>query len=331
MLSRVAENLFWLGRYIERAENVARLIDAARRMASLPQSINHPGSNEWSSILIAAGARETFGPDYPAATAEQAAEHLLFSKDNPSSAWRCLEAARENARTIRFILTRECWEVLNAAWSQMRFMNSADATGAALCDTIDWVKARSAEFRGTVYGTMIRDDAFHFIRLGTAVERLDYTARLIDVKYHVLLPSVDEVGSGADQNQWISLLQAVAGHRAYIHTTRDDVTARGVADFLILNETFPRSICYNARLIGDHVRALGDFYEAESPCADHIEGFVKGIADKSIDDIFDAGLHEFLTSIIASNYSVADSLAAAYGFAEFVSDPETDLGSPEAQ
>lgn len=331
MLSRVAESLFWLGRYIERAENVARLIDAARRMASLPQSVSHPGSNEWSSILIAAGARETFGPHYAVATAEQAAEHLLFSKDNPSSAWRCLEAARENARTIRFVLTRECWEVLNAAWSQMRFMHSADATGAALCDTIDWVKARSAEFRGTVYGTMMRDDAFHFIRMGTAVERLDYTARLIDVKYHVLLPSVEEVGSGADQNQWISLLQAVAGHRAYIHETRDDVTGRGVAEFLILNETFPRSICHNARLIGSHVQDLGAFYQADAPCANYIEGFVQSIAQKSIDDIFGYGLHEFLTEMIAANYGVADQLATAYGFAAFVSDSETDNESMSPQ
>ncbi|MEM9837676.1 MAG: alpha-E domain-containing protein [Pseudomonadota bacterium] len=331
MLSRVAENLFWIGRYMERAENVARLIDAARRMASLPQSVSHPRSNEWSSILIAAGARETFGPTFETATDEQAAEHLLFSKDNPSSAWRCIEAARENARTIRFVLTREAWEVLNTSWSQMRFMHSSDATGAALCDTIDWVKARSAEFRGTVYGTMMRDDAFHFIRMGTAVERLDYTARLIDVKYHVLLPSVTEVGSGTDLDQWVSLLQAVAGHRAYIHATRDDVTARGVAEFLIRNETFPRSILYNAQLITHHVRELGAFYESEAPCSATVEAFEQSIAEKSIDDIFGYGLHEFLTAIIAANYDVADSLAAAYGFAAFVSKPEADAEFPTTQ
>lgn len=331
MLSRVAEHLFWIGRYMERAENVARLIDAARRMVSLPHAALLPSSNEWSSILVAAGARETFGPDFETATAEASAQHLLFARDNPSSAWCCVEAARENARSIRFVLTRECWEVLNTAWSQMRFMHSSAATGAALADTIDWVKSRSAEFRGAVYGTMMRDDAFHFIRMGSAIERLDYTARLIDVKYHVLLPSVAEVGMGTDYHQWVSLLQSVSGHRAYIHATCDDVTARGVAEFLILNPTFPRSILYNAGLTSDHVKALGTFYETQAPCTSVVEAFDKSIAEKSIDDIFEFGLHEFLTSIIAANYNVADRLAEAYGFAAFVNDPEAGSDSPESQ
>ena len=330
MLSRVAEHLFWIGRYMERAENVARLIDAARRMSSLPKETGRPLSNEWSSILVAAGARETFGPDYETADAGAAAEHLLFALENPSSAWRCVEAARENARSIRFALTRECWEVLNAAWSEMRFMHRSAATGAALANTVDWVKSRSAEFRGAVYGTMMRDDAFHFMRMGAAVERVDYTARFIDVKYHVLLPSPSDIGSGADYYQWLSLLQAASGHRAYLHSTRSEVTARGVAEFLILSPTFPRSILFNARLIGGHVTALSDFYGVQAACAETVNAFEARIAARTVESVFQTGLHEFLTEIIFANYEVADRLAASYGFEAFVSDAAAnDDGPPQ--
>lgn len=324
MLSRVAEHLFWIGRYMERAENVARLIDAARRMAALPGETGRPLMNEWSSILIAAGAKETFGPEYKEAAAEETAEHLLFAIENPSSAWRCVEAARENARSIRFALTRECWEVLNTAWSEMRFMQRSAAVGAALSNTIDWVKSRSAEFRGAVYGTMIQDDAFHFLRMGAAIERIDYTARFIDVKYHVLLPSVGDIGSSTDHYQWLSLLQAAAGHRAYLHATQSEISARGVAEFLILHPAFPRSIRFNVAELCEHVGELAEFYEREPACAENVKAFEQSIAGRSIDEIFASGLHEFLTGTIVANYDVANRLAASYGFAEFISDASAD-------
>jgi len=327
MLSRVAENLFWIGRYVERAENVARLIDVARRMAVLPSEAGRPLTNEWSSILIAAGARETFGPDYEAADAASAAEHLLFAVENPSSSWRCIEAARENARAIRFALTRESWEVLNSAWSEMRFMHRNAAVGAALSDTIDWVKSRSAEFRGAVFGTMMRDDAFNFLRMGAAVERIDYTARFIDVKYHVLLPRLEDVGASTDHYQWLSLLQAAAGHRAYLHATRSEITARGVAEFLILHPAFPRSIVFNARELDEHVADLAIMYAHEPACAERVTRFERGLAERTIDDIFARGLHEFLAETIEENYAVANALAAAYGFEAFINVEADDGGT----
>ena len=327
MLSRVAENLFWIGRYIERAENVARVVDAARRMSSLPNETGRGLTNEWSSILVVAGARETFGPAYERADAGAAVDHLLFSENNPSSVARCIHAARENAREVRFAITRECWEILNTAWSEMRRITPLDATGAGLSDVIDWIKAQSALFRGALIGTMLRDDGYSFMRMGGSVERFDYTARMIDVKYHVLLPSLTDIGAHTDHYQWLSLLQASAGYRAYVHVTKSEITARGVGEFLILEKSFPRSLLYNTRRIAEHLRNLSSFYGRDAACGGLVDGYIRELESKSIDDIFDQGLHEFLTDAIDRNYQIANALANSYGFGSFESVATPD-GSP---
>lgn len=326
MLSRVAENLFWIGRYMERAENIARLVDVARRMSAVPGPQGGAPSNEWSSILIAAGAREAFGERLDGVGREEAIEHLLFSRENPSSVRACLMTARENARAIRFALTQECWEALNAAWSQMRVLNPAAAQGSGLADVVDWVKSQSALFRGAVNGNMVRDDGYDFIKLGAAVERIDSTARLLDVKYHVLLPSVSDVGTSADHYQWLSLLQAAGAQRAYFFLTKSDVSARGVAEFLILEPYFPGAIRFNSRRVAEAHTSLEAFYGQPAGCHELVIDFVKDIEGRSIEDIFRFGLHEFLTTVIERNYHVANELAAAFGFAPML----TETGGEEA-
>ena len=323
MLSRVAENLFWIGRYMERAENVARLVDVARRMSALPREIGRPLSNEWSSVLIAAGSRDHFGEAIERVDLESAVDHLMFDKENPSSVINCITSARENARSVRFALTRDCWESLNGAWSVIRHKNPSDARGSGLSNLIDWVIAQSAQFRGAFYGTMVRDDTFSFTRLGMAIERVDSTARLLDVKYHVLLPSSGDVGSSADHYQWLSLLQAAAAHRAYTAMRADDVSAYGVADFLILEPRFPRSILHNVRGIKGVVGDLESYYDFISPCHEEVVSFVNELRSLTVESIISQGLHEFLTEVIERNYGLATRLSQAYGFLPVVGDAAT--------
>ena len=314
MLSRVAENLFWIGRHIERAENIARLLDAARRMVTLPRDLDRPASNEWSSVLIAAGAREEFGEAVEFATEKDVVHHLVFSTANPSSILNCFVQARENARAIRSTLTQECWEALNTAWRTMRGWTPNMAEGAGLSELIDWVKVQSAIFRGSFHGTTLRGDGYDFTRLGMSIERTDSTARLVDVKYHVLLPSISEVGSPADYYQWLSLLQAASAQRSYFYAMRDDVTARGVAEFLVLNTRFPRSVVFNLRMTETCVTDLENFYQQTPACRAPLAQLVTHVNTLDIESIFNFGLHEFLTDVIERNYAVANQLAQAYGF-----------------
>ncbi len=315
MLSRVAENLFWIGRYVERAENIARLLDAARRMETLPRDVGRPASNEWSSVLIAAGARDRLGAAIETVSQAGAVEHLVFSPDTASSLVNCFTRARENARSIRSTLTQESWEALNRAWSEMRTWQRHQVTGSGLSDLIDWTKDKTAIFRGAFHGTTLRGDGYDFVTMGMAVERTDATARLIDVKYHVLLTSIADVGSPSDHYQWLSLLQAASAQRAYHFAMGEDVSARGVADFLILNHRFPRSIIFNLRRAETAVADLERFYGHPAACRAPLQDLVARVGAMTVDGIFQFGLHEFLTDVIERNYSIASLLAEAYGFA----------------
>lgn len=327
MLSRVAENLFWIGRYIERAEAVARMVDAARRMTALPARDGRSASNEWASVLIAAGARETFGKSLEDVDSREAIHHLIFDRSNPSSVASCFTAARENGRSIRFALTQDCWEALNAAWSEMRHLPGDIAKGGALSNLIEWVKAKSAAFRGTMNGTMLRGDGYDFISMGMAVERTDTTARLLDVKYHVLLPSVSDVGSAPDHYQWLSLLQAAGAQRAYYAIKHADISPKGVAEFMILEPRFPRSILFNLRRAAKTVSDLETYYDQRSVCREAVEGAAERLSGMTIDSIMNSGLHEFITEVIERNNEIANLLGQAYGFAPAIEEdaPSEDV------
>ncbi|MCI4643431.1 MAG: alpha-E domain-containing protein [Hyphomonadaceae bacterium] len=318
MLSRVAENLFWIGRYIERAEAVARMVDAARRMTALPAGAGWSASNEWASVLIAAGARETFGKSLEDVNAREAIHHLMFDLENSSSVASCFTNARENGRSIRFALTQDCWEALNGAWAEMRQLPRDVARGGALSNLIEWAKAKSAAFRGTMHGTMLRGDGYDFLRMGMAVERTDSTARLLDVKYHVLLPSASDVGSAPDHYQWLSLLQAAGAQRAYYAVQQADLSAQGVAEFMILEPRFPRGILFNLHWAVQTVSDLEAYYGQESACQNAVAGAANRLENMDIESIMQFGLHEFLTEVIERNNEIANLLGKAYGFAPAV-------------
>ena len=197
MLSRDADSLYWLSRYVERAENLARVLDVAYRMASMPLSYNGVNSNEWEFALVTAGAMEEFQQVYDEVTPENVIEFLAFSETNPSSIQRCFDTARQNARSVRGALTSEMWEAINSAWLDLRGLSGRKIHVQDLPRFLNLVKETSLRYDGSAMRTMLRNDAYWFSRLGVYVERADNTARVLDVKYHVLLPQDAEVAVGS--------------------------------------------------------------------------------------------------------------------------------------
>lgn len=316
MLSRVADSLFWISRSMERSDNVARLIDTARRMVTLPVQTGRSLSNEWSSILIAAGARNTFRGDLEKADRDETLEHLIADPENPSSIYCCFRNARENARAIRFGLTAEVWNVLNTSWNDLPGQIAAVRSRRAyLAEFVDWVKIRQAQYRGSVESTMVRDDSLEFLRLGSHLERADATARILDVKYHVLLPSLGEIGGTLDQYQWVSLLQAVGMHRAYHFVTHEDVTRKGVTTFLMQNELNPRSLAYCLDRIVTSLATLERFYDRKCPSRQTAEMMLQELRSADTDDILNSGLHEHVTGFIQKTAELSRLIALDFAFA----------------
>ncbi len=232
MLCRTANELFWMARHIERAENTARLLDVTYRTSLLPYQPQEPGlawAEPWAVPLISTGAATGFYKSYPQLTAENVIRFMVLDAVNPSSIYCCLRAARESARSVRGAITSEMYEDLNSAWIEMRGHDYQRIQGIGVSEFLDWVKMRSHLFRGVTFGTMLRDEAYHFIRLGTHIERADNTARILDTKYHILLPSAEDVGGAVDYYQWASLLQSVSGFESYRKIYSDVITPRRVA------------------------------------------------------------------------------------------------------
>ena len=212
LLGRTASGLYWMYRYIERAENTARIVDAGLRMA-LTRTSDAPA--EWSSVLVSTGADASYRQKYDAYAAEPVSDYLLRDRDNPSSVLSCIEAARSNARMVRTALTREVWESVNGAWLSIGQGLAQPVAASELPAFLDHVKRETAQILGSFYSTMLRNEIFDFAQIGAFIERADNTARIIDVKYHLLLPSVSHVGTILDNYQWESILRSVAAHRSY--------------------------------------------------------------------------------------------------------------------
>ena len=215
MLSRTAENLYWLARYMERAETMARLLEVGYRMALMP-STGEGYHNEWASLVAAAGSsagfEAKFGEDFRQRDVET---WLFFDRENPSSVVSCIETARQNGRAVRTALTTEMWDALNGAYLELGEIERRPRTGDLLPQLCDWTKRQGALLRGATEGTHLQNDGYDFLNLGYYLERGDNTARLLDVKYYVLLPTTDMVGGSIDTYQWTTLLRALSAYRAF--------------------------------------------------------------------------------------------------------------------
>ncbi|HSM20336.1 MAG TPA: alpha-E domain-containing protein [Hyphomicrobiales bacterium] len=313
MLSRTAASLFWLARYVERAENIARILDVAQRMATVPAEIADE-TNEWESALVAAGCADGFYAGHDKATRRAVINYLAFAEENPSSVRSCLAQARSNARAVRTALTSDMWEAINGAWLELQEMEPSRWSSRELNDFLTWVKEVSVRFDGSAHRTMLRRDTFFFSRVGLYLERADNTARILDVKYHVLLPDPSDVGGGLDYYQWTAILRGVSALTAYHWVYRDSIKPRLIADLLILRPEMPRSLtsCYEniAFFLGRLERVYGRQGEAQRLA----RSTYTRLLNCRTDDIFQQGLHEFLQSLIAENNRLGAAIAEQYLF-----------------
>jgi uncharacterized alpha-E superfamily protein len=311
LLGRTANGLYWMNRYIERAENMARLVDAGLRLA-LTRSAS--AADEWNSVLLSAGADWAFTQSGRELNGANVFDFLLRDTSNPSSAMSSIATARSNARMVRTALTRETWESINEAWMSLKRMLATPVDARDLPSVLDAIKRETALIRGSFYGTMLRNEIFDFSQIGTFIERADNTARILDVKYYVLLPSVSWVGSSLDNYQWESILRSVSAHRSYRWVYEADYTPTNVADYLILNRRMPRSFAYCYHNISESLDFLAERYGTRHACHETVERTNARLKNSTIRGIFDTGLHEFLSEFIRDNNRLGDEIAADYRF-----------------
>lgn len=305
MLSRVANNLYWISRYIERAENTARIIDVTSNLNLLP-SIRKQASELWYPALEITGMHEIYPEDINHGSENAFMAFMALETSNPSSIVTSINLARENALRVRSSLSSEVWETINKIWIELNHNRPKRINKSSILEFCEWIKNQSHLFRGAVISTMIRDDSFLFLRLGTSIERADNTARLLDVKYHLLLPKDEKVGGALDYYEWNSILRSVSGLEAYQKTVKGSIVPAKVTELLILNNDMPRSLrmCYK-----DILDILKILTRSKKKLALHHAIVLNNKLQKTnINEIFKNGLHEFLTFFIDENIQLSNNI-----------------------
>jgi uncharacterized alpha-E superfamily protein len=313
MLGTTAGGLFWMFRYLERSENTARLLEAGLRIA-LTRS--EDAQDEWASVLTTAGVVDAYRERHEHFDGTAAIDFLLRDEANPSSVLSVIGGARQNARLVRTALTREVWEATNEAWMSLSGVLARPVPDRELPRVLGLIRQESAFVRGALHGTMMRNEIYDFARLGTFVERADNTARILDVKYYVLLPSARHVGSSLDNVQWETILRSVSAQRAYRWQNPGTINPTDIADFLILDPRMPRSLAFCFTKIDDNLGYLEADYGERRPCHDLSARILTSVSNRTIGSIFDEGLHEFLQRRIADTSALARQIEADYRFNE---------------
>lgn len=312
MLVRIAQNLFWLSRYVERADYVARLLQVAGHMSAVRPDAEL--GSEWRSALVAAGVEAAFSAEREFSEAA-VIDYLAFEPSNPSSIVSCIETARRNARAVRTALTTEMWEAINGTWLELPVKRHSARSSDDMIRFLDWVKERAGLFQGIYANTMLRMDGFHFTRLGQFLERADNTARLLDVKYHVQLPSVNDVGGVIDHYQWLAILRVVAARRAYRVLFKGVVEPRHVAELLVLRPEFPRSLRYCYEHLASHLDQISGQDPQRSAEAKRLANALHvQLRYARIEQIMQDGLHEFLSEVIDRTEGLGREIARAHLF-----------------
>ena len=311
MLSRVAENLFWLARYMERAETVARLYSVGARAALIPDR-GGGHRNEWEAVLNATGQAAGFAEKFGTPTQRDVETHLILDVSNPGSAASCVLRARENARIVRTALTGQTWDALSEARAEVEALRRSERSHLSAEDVVDRITRIAALVRGAVAGTQLRDDGWDFLRLGYLLERLDGTARAMDVKYFVLLPSTAMVGSGVDNYQWATVLRALSAQGAFNYAYGGAPDAARIVEFLVLNPDCPRGVLPCASDALWHLERLGRRYGGSGAACARARALVGELAETGTPAIFEEGLHEFLQRMRAEGAALAGAVAADY-------------------
>src|SRR5438876_4738119 len=311
MLSRTADNLYWLARYVERAEYLARILEATQRLTALP--LAYVGeSNEWSSAVATAGCSNAFFAIHSEANEETVTDFLAFSPANPSSIRNCFEVARSNARSVRTALTMEMWDAINGTWLELQKLGAVPPSREQFANFLRWVQESSLRFDGSAYRTMLRNDAYWFSRLGVFMERADNTARILDVKYHMLLPAHERVGGPLDYFQWSAILRSVSALTAYHWVYRESVKPWLIADLLILKDELPRSLaaCYGNLV--QNLDYIARAYGRQGPSQRQARATRTQTENSRMDEIFQQGLHEFISQFIDDNNRLGVAISEQY-------------------
>ncbi len=306
MLSRTADHLYWMARYTERAENIARMLDVTYRVSLLPTSNRLPDKG-WGAVLSITGLEADYAERLGNVTPDSLLRYMALDADNPSSIFTCMRAARENAHAVRGTLTSEIWETINTTWLDMRSRRDSQWLGSDVSEFFEWVKFRSHLSRGVTVGTMLQDEAFHFIRLGTFLERADNTARILDVKYDALLPSRGDAGGAADYYEWSALLRSVSAFEIYRKVYRDLITPIRVAELLILRDDMPRSLHRCMNEVYKILIAVANDQSTET--ARRAGELHAALHFARIEDIVATGLHDYLTDFLGRTADLGNRIA----------------------
>ena len=314
MLSRTADCLYWMARYTERAENTARMLDVNHQTSLLPQPAEFL-EQSWKKLLTISKLEDAFLGQYDVVNRENVLDFMIYETSNPSSIVSCLYAARENARVIRGKITSEVWETQNTTWLELQRILEArhQADPSRL---LEWVKHRCHLFRGVLYGTMLKNEAFYFINVGTLLERADNTARILETKYEdqasLKVLDADEGAGGEffDFYHWAALLRSVSAFEIYRQIYSDQVTPKQVAKLLIFNKQMPRSLvcCVN-----ELIPLISEVKNQQSKEIERLLGKLKASLDYSdIDEVFAQGLEEFIEGFLERINHIADEFSSAY-------------------
>lgn len=313
MLGKTAGGVFWMLRYMERIENTARMIDAGMRISLTRSSA---AESEWTSILTSAGLLDSYRAHHDIIEGPRVVNFMLRDKANPGSVMSAVEEARSNARLVRTALTREVWEAVNECWMVLKELLARPVRERDLPDILQAIRQRSAFVRGSLHGTMVRNDIYDFARLGTFFERADSAARVLDVKYYILLPSIMHVGTVTDNVQWDTILRATSSSRAYQTLHEGEYDPRKIAHFLILDKRLPRSLAFCYSKIRDNLGYLAEDYDQRLDCHRMVDQICHRFDTTSIDQIFEYGLHEFITEFLMDSQALGVQIERDFRFYE---------------
>ena len=311
MLSRTADNLYWLARYVERAEYLARILETTYRLTALP--VNYVGSsNEWELAVATAGCASAFFAAYPKRMKKRSPNSSPSRPTNPSSIRNCIETARLNARSVRTALTIEMWDTINSAWLELKKWGNGPRSREEFARFLRWVQEASLRFDGSAYRTMLRNDAYWFSRLGLFIERADNTARILDVKYHLLLPALEQVGGPLDYFQWAAILRSVSALTAYHWVYRENVKPWLVADLLMLKDEMPRSLASCYENLVQNLDRIANAYGRQGHAQRQARTVRARLQNSRIEEIFQTGLHEFIDDFVEDNNQLGTAIAQQY-------------------
>ena len=311
MLGKTAGGLYWMFRYLERSENTARLVEAGFRIA-LTRSKD--SDTEWKSVVTTAGVKSAYGQKHDTFNAASVVDFLLRDSSNPSSVMSVIENARTNARIVRTALTTEVWEAVNDNWMTLKAALKRPLKLTELPSLLGTIRQQNALVRGALHGTMLRNDIFDFAMIGIALERADNTARIMDVKYYTLLPSASFVGSSLDNVQWETVLRSVSGHRSFRSLNGNEMTSSAIADFLILDTRFPRSLAFCTKQIEENLGYLVKDYGEDKQCHQMAQALRTRLGRNDIKGIFKFGLHQFIGDYIKDNNAIGLQIEQDYRF-----------------